>query len=220
MQDAVIIEPRSQHISSIIWLHGLGADGHDFEAIVPELGLSDELGIRYLFPHAPVMPITINGGMTMRAWYDVRNPDLTEQEDNDSIKQSSQIIQNYIDAELDKGIASNRIILAGFSQGGAIALYTGLRYSKPLAGILALSTYLPLSQTTESELHTANQSTNILQLHGQFDPVIPVYTGKKSFELMKHLNLDINWIDYPMQHSVCGPEINDIAVWIKSRLVS
>lgn len=216
--DAVIIEPRQQHSASIIWLHGLGADGHDFEAIVPELKLSDELGIRFIFPHAPKMPISINGGMSMRAWYDVRNPDLTLQEDSDSIKLSSRLIKTFVEHELDSGIVSNRIILAGFSQGGAIALYTGLRYSQPLAGILALSTYLPLLDNTASDINSANQSTSILQMHGQFDPIIPISTAKRTYELMQKLGLNIDWKDYPIPHSLCAPQIEVISSWIKQQL--
>ena len=142
--DAVIIEPRETHKASIIWLHGLGADGHDFEPIVPELYLSTKLGIRFIFPNAPIRPITINGKTKMRAWYDIKSSNLREMEDIESIIESSNLIYNYIDTEIKRGISSNKIILAGFSQGGAIALHAGLRYPSQLAGLLALSTYLPI----------------------------------------------------------------------------
>lgn len=143
-QDAVVIEPHSTHKASVIWLHGLGADGHDFEPIVPELKLPNDLGIRFIFPHAPKRPIAINGGMVMRAWYDIRIPDLSLQEDEDSIRESSDILSSYIDAEINAGITADKILIAGFSQGGAMTLFTGLRYPQKLAGLLALSTYLPL----------------------------------------------------------------------------
>ena len=218
MTDAVIIHPKQQHKSSIIWLHGLGADGHDFEPIVPELGLNDELGIKFIFPHAPHMPVTINAGMTMRAWYDVKHPDLTQQEDEKSIIQSAKIIEDLLLSEITNGIPADHIILAGFSQGGAIALYQGLRFNQSLAGILALSTYLPLSSTTESEKNSANQSTAILQMHGQFDPVIPVTTARNSFEYMRQMGLNIEWKEYPMPHSLYPQQVTDIGQWIENRL--
>lgn len=215
--DAVIIEPSQHHSASVIWLHGLGADGHDFESIVPELDL-DDLGVRFIFPHAPKMPITINGGMTMRAWYDVRSPDLTQMEDADTIKVSAKIIRTFIDAEVDKGIPSERILLAGFSQGGAIALYTGLRFAQPLAGLLALSTYLPLQNATESEVKPSNQAIDILQMHGTFDPVIPLLTARNSFYRMQEFGLNIDWKEYPIPHSLCGQQVKDIADWIRQQL--
>lgn len=214
MQEAVIVESKSEHKATIIWLHGLGADGHDFEPIVPQLRLDDELGIRFIFPHAPIMPVTINGGMQMRAWYDIKSADLTQREDLATTKASAETIKRFIEAEIDSGIASEKIIIAGFSQGGAISLYTGLRFDKPLAGILALSTYLPIKDSTESELHENNKSTPIMQMHGQFDPIIPMTTAKQSFDYMKQLGLDIEWKDYRMEHSVAPEQIRDITEWI------
>lgn len=219
----VIIEPRqpSQGQSaraSVIWLHGLGADGHDFEPIVPELRLAPALGIRFVFPHAPQRPVTINAGMTMRAWYDVRSPDLTALEDAESINASSAILHDYIDAEIARGINSNRIIVAGFSQGGAIALHAGLRYGQPLGGILALSCYLPLPETLANEANPAQKSTPILQLHGSSDPVIPVTKGETTRDLLIQSGYAVEWHSYPMPHSVCIEEIAVISNWLQTQL--
>ncbi len=214
IQDAVIIEPASTHHASVIWLHGLGADGHDFEAIVPELRLPDHLGIRFIFPHAPVRPVTINGGMAMRAWYDVRSPDLRQQEDRESIESSAGLLSDYIESEIARNIPSNRILVAGFSQGGAIALHAGLRYPFRLAGLLALSTYLPLSDRLQSEAHASNSDTPIMMAHGTLDPVIPVFQGKQSYEILNLAGFQITWHEYTMQHAVCPQEIRDISAWI------
>jgi phospholipase/carboxylesterase len=215
--DAVIIEPKSEHKASVIWLHGLGADGHDFEAIVPELNLDDDLGIRFIFPNAPVRPVTINGGMAMRAWYDVKSPNLRELEDIDSISESHELIIQYISGERDKGIPANKIILAGFSQGGAITLHTGLRFPENLAGLLALSTYLPLPNKLDKEA-TANKDISIFMAHGVADPVIPVDQGKTSSQTLTDHGYKVDWHEYMMQHAVCLEEINAIAAWIKKVL--
>lgn len=217
--NAVIIEPETAQKASVIWLHGLGADGHDFEPIVPELHLPEGLGVRFVFPHAPVRAVTINGGMQMRAWYDVRHMDLRLQEDADSIIDSAEITRNYIEAEIAGGIPADKIILAGFSQGGAIALYAGLRYPEKLAGLLALSAYLPLPARLASEGCDANKTVDIMMAHGIYDPVIPVVAGKQSCELLQQLGYRANWRTYPMQHAVCLEEIKDISDWLKSRLV-
>ncbi len=216
-QDAIIIEARDKHKASVIWLHGLGADGHDFEAIVPDLGLPNELGIRFIFPNAPIRPVTINGGMSMRAWYDVKSPNLRELEDIESISESSNLINQYIDAEIESGITASKIILAGFSQGGAIALHTGLRYSSPLAGLLALSTYLPLPDQLEIETFS-NKDVPIMMAHGEFDPVIPVEQGRSSRQTLKDYGYTVEWYEYTMQHAVCPEEINAIGSWIKQLL--
>ena len=216
--NAVVIEARSGHKASVIWLHGLGADGHDFELIVPELHLPDNLGIRFIFPHAPIRPVTINGGMSMRAWYDVRQNDLSKQEDTASIEDSANILNSYIKAELACGISADRIVIAGFSQGGAIALFAGLRYPEKLAGLLALSTYLPLADRLASEASTENKAVPIMMLHGTFDPVIPVILGKRSCELLQQSGYPVEWRTYPMQHAVCSQEIRDISTWLKTRL--
>ena len=217
-QHAVIIEPRYSHKASVIWLHGLGADGHDFEPIVPELHLPDNLGIRFIFPHAPVRPVTINGGMAMRAWYDVRGSDLSKQEDAVSIEDSARILDSYINAELAEGIAAGKIVIAGFSQGGAIILHAGLRYPERLAGLLALSTYLPLPDRLAGEAHPENAAVPIMMLHGTFDPVIPVTLGKRSCDFLQQSGYPVEWRTYPMQHAVCPQEIRDISLWLKTRL--
>lgn len=217
-QDAVIIEAKDAHKASVIWLHGLGADGHDFEPIVPELNLPNELGIRFIFPNAPVRPVTINGGMAMRAWYDIKSPNLREKEDTGSIIESSELINLYIQAEIDSGISSEKIVLAGFSQGGAIALYTGLRYPARLAGLLALSCYLPIPEQLASEASSNNKDVPIMMGHGISDPVIPVDQGRASSETMKELGYKVEWNEYMMQHAVCLEEINAIGAWIKKVL--
>jgi phospholipase/carboxylesterase len=217
-QNAVIIEAKNEHKASVIWLHGLGADGHDFESIVPELRLDDDLGIKFIFPNAPIRPVTINGGMGMRAWYDVKSPNLREMEDADSISESSKLINHYIETEIEAGISANKIILAGFSQGGAIALHAGLRYSTPLAGLLALSTYLPMPEQLENGA-SDNKTIPIMMAHGTADPVIPVDQGRNSSQMLKEHGYGVEWHEYMMQHAVCLEEINAIAAWIKKCLV-
>lgn len=214
----VTINPPESATACIIWLHGLGADGHDFEPIVPELPEAVTQTTRFIFPHAPRRPISINGGMMMRGWYDVIAMDLTVKQDVVGTVHSQQIINEYIDQQIKAGIASKKIILAGFSQGGAIALYTGLRYSQPLGGILALSTYLPLAEKTADEIHSANRSVEIFMGHGEFDPVIPVKHGEKSCAHLQELGYHVEWHSYPMQHSVNAAEITDLGRWLKQRL--
>ncbi len=216
--DAVIIEPQGTHKASIIWLHGLGADGHDFEAIVPELRLSAILGIRFIFPNAPIRPITINGKAEMRGWYDIKSSNLREMEDINSIIESSDLIHNYIDTEIKKGISSNKIILAGFSQGGAIALHAGLRYPSELAGLLALSTYLPIPKSLKKE--TSNhKEMPIMMMHGSDDNIIPIEQSRSSWQaLIKH-GYTVEWNEYPMQHTICSEEISVIGGWIMKRLL-
>ncbi len=216
--EAVIIEPVSEHKASIIWLHGLGADGHDFEPIVPELRLAADLGIRFIFPHAPVRPVTINAGIPMRAWYDVRNPDLRQFEDAVSIIESTTLINRYIERETESGIPAGKIIIAGFSQGGAITLHCGLRYSERLAGLLALSTYLPLPDRLSNEASNINRDIPIMMMHGEYDPLIPVTAGRQSCEFLKQAGYDVSWKTYPMPHAVCAEEIGDISVWLNERL--
>lgn len=200
----------------VIWLHGLGADGHDFVPIVPELGLSTSPSVRFIFPHAPMQAVTINGGYVMRAWYDIVAADLRARQDAKGTRQSRQEIEAIIDQQIALGIESKHIVLAGFSQGGAIALYTGLRYPKPLAGIMALSTYLPLAASTEAEIHTANRQIPIFMAHGQFDNVVPLEAGVVSRRQLEQLGYPLQWQEYPMQHSVCPEEIADIGKWLRS----
>ena len=216
--DAVIIEPQGTHKASIIWLHGLGADGHDFEPIVPELCLSAKLGIRFIFPNAPIRPITINGKAEMRGWYDIKSSNLLEMEDIKSITESSGLIHNYIDTEIKKGISSNKIILAGFSQGGAIALHAGLRYPSELAGLLALSTYLPIPKNLKKE--TSNhKKMPIMMMHGVDDNIISIEQGRSSRRTLAEHGYTIEWNEYPMRHAICIEEISVIDGWIMKRLL-
>lgn len=217
----VEINPQGEHKSSIIWLHGLGASGHDFEPVVPELHVPPELGLRFVFPHAPERAVTINGGMVMPAWYDILNIDLqkasrkvTTQDVLDSSAQTSALIQR----ELDLGIPSEKIILAGFSQGGAIALHTSVRYPKKLAGILALSTYLPTGGLAE-EHHTANLETPVWMASGRLDLVVPKGASISAGEELKQAGFQVNWNEYPnMGHSLCLEEIVDIGMWVREVL--
>lgn len=218
MHDAVIVEPSATHRASVIWLHGLGADGHDFETIVPELGLGEELGIRFIFPHAPERPVTINGGMVMRSWYDIKDPDLSVQRDRRDFDSSGAILEAWIMAEIEAGIPANRIIAAGFSQGGAIALHCGLAFPERLAGLLIMSSYLPFADVIEQEQAKVNNDTPILMMHGKFDPVIPIEFARQTCEILKHHDYPIEWHDYPMQHGVCMEEIQRIATWLTMRL--
>lgn len=211
--DKLELGPREQPRASVIWLHGLGADGSDFEPIVPQLGLPDD--VRFVFPHAPVRPVTINGGMPMRAWYDISMSGSEFVEDEAGIRESQQQLERLIEAELELGVPAERIVLAGFSQGGAIVLHTGLRYSASLAGIMALSTYLPLSGRLASERSTASQSTPIFMAHGQLDQMVPLQVGQRSRDYLLELGQPVEWHDYPIEHQVSMDEIKDIAAWLK-----
>lgn len=212
--DPVVIEPKESPTASVIWLHGLGADGHDFEPVVPELNLVNASEVRFVFPHAPHRPVTINGGAVMRAWYDVVEADLERSPDESGVHASEQILKGYIDAEVSEGIPTERIILAGFSQGGAIALHTALRYPRPLAGILALSTYLPLHQELTLEAHSANRSISIFMAHGSSDPMITLAQAENSRDFLRSLGYLIEWHTYPMPHAVIREEIRDIGDWV------
>lgn len=210
----VEIEPAGTARSSVIWMHGLGADANDFRPIVGEMRLPAELGIRFVFPNAPIRPVTINGGMRMRAWYDVLTMDLPRREDPDGVYDSGRALVALIEREKERGVPAERIVLAGFSQGGAMALHTGLRYPEPLAGILALSCYIPLTDRLNAERHPANQATPILITHGDYDAVIPMRYGQLSIERLQSLGYQPQWHDYSMGHEVCWEEIRDIAAWL------
>ena len=203
--ETIEIETGPRPEASVIWLHGLGADGHDFEPIVPELRLSK--AVRFIFPHAPVRPVTINSGMRMRAWYDIfqfgGGP-----EDEKGIRESEGLLRNLIETEKSKGI--KKIMLAGFSQGGAIVLQAGLRYPERLAGIMALSTYLPISATLEKEKNQANQDLPLFMAHGAYDDIIPLRRAEQSKDLLVKSGYPVEWHTYPMPHSVCPEEIQDI----------
>lgn len=210
------IEPGSPADAAVIWLHGLGADGHDFEPIVPELHLPESLPIRFIFPHAPVRPVTINAGEEMRAWYDF--VPHSETAGADDIATSAAQIRGLVHREMERGIDSERIVLAGFSQGGVIALYTGLRFEHRLAGIVALSTYLYDLTTTERERTDANLAIPIFMAHGTHDPMIPVMRAATSRENLIRLGYDVRWFDYPMGHQVCLEEVQEISAFFQEVL--
>jgi len=209
------IRPETAHKYSVIWLHGLGADGHDFEAIVPELGLPEEHGIAFIFPNAPVQAVTINGGMEMRSWYDILEMSLERKVDKQGIFQSSALIEQLISKEIQKGIPSENILLAGFSQGGVVALHTALRFTESLAGILALSTYLPTIEELKTEAAKENQTTPIFMAHGEMDGVIDMRAAKTAFSQLKALQYPVSWHQYEMDHAVCQQEIGDISIFIR-----
>ena len=214
--DFIEIETASSVDASIIWLHGLGANGHDFEPIVPELSLPKAAAIRFIFPHAPSIPVTINNRMVMPAWYDITDMSMDRDIDHVQIMQSSDRICELIKCEIDRGIVSKRIIIAGFSQGGAVAYQAGLCYPEPLAGVMALSTYLATSQTIKPS--SANRGIPVLVCHGRFDMVVPEFLGKKAVDTLKSLGYAPEYHSYPMQHAVCAEEISDISNWIQSVL--
>jgi phospholipase/carboxylesterase len=215
--DAVVLAPATPATASVIWLHGLGADGNDFVPIVPELRLPPGLALRFVFPHAPMRPVTINNGMRMRAWYDIKELSASGAADEAGIRESAAILAKFIQRERDAGIAANRIVVAGFSQGGAIALHAALRHPERLAGVMALSTYLPLRATLAAEAAKANHDLPILMCHGSFDPVLPLQLGSTSRDLLLAAGYPVEWKEYPMQHQVCIDEIRDIAAWLRCR---
>ena len=217
---AVILNPSVTATAAVIWLHGLGADGHDFVPIVPELGLPEDHAIRFIFPNAPVRRVTINNGMPMRAWYDILSLTRMSQQDEAGIRDSEKIVQGFIQRELDAGIAARRIVIAGFSQGGAIALQTALRYPQRLAGLLPLSTYLPMADKLATEASAANRDLPILMCHGEFDPVLPYSMGENSWEILRAGGYAVDWRSYPMQHQVCADEIEAIGAWLREKLAS
>lgn len=212
----VELNPATAATAAIIWLHGLGADGHDFEPIVPELKLPPELAIRYVFPHAPSMPVTVNNGAVMPAWYDILNFDTERRCNVAQLLASSAAVHKLIDRELERGIASDRIILAGFSQGGAVNFQAGLTYDKPLGGMLALSTYFPTAEAVE--VHPANAGLPILLCHGTSDPLLPLSMARNSKRELERLGLGAELKTYPMGHSLCLEELLDIAEFIHAHL--
>ncbi len=211
------IESAPAPDAAVIWLHGLGADGHDFEPIVPELELPPRLRLRFVFPHAPVRPVTINMGMPMRAWYDILQMGAGK-EDEAGIRASQALLEALVERERRRGVDARRIVLAGFSQGGAIALHTGLRHPEPLAGILALSTYLPLAAKLAAERSAANRDLPVFMAHGAQDPMIGIARARDSRGALEALGYPVEWQEYAMTHSVCGEEIADIAAWLLRRL--
>jgi len=216
--ERIAVEPPSSPAdAAVVWMHGLGADGHDFPPIVAELGLPADHGVRFVFPHAPRIPVTINGGMVMRAWYDILTMDLERRCDADGVERSAQHAADLVAHEREQGIPSERILLAGFSQGGAIALHQGLRHPEPLAGIVALSTYLPVP-VEEGDLSPTARATPVFQAHGTMDPMVPSQRGEAARERLTELGVDVEWHDYPMMHQVCLEEIEALGAWLRRRL--
>lgn len=215
--ETIEIESRPNPTAAVIWMHGLGADGNDFVPIVNELDLSGAPAIRFVFPHAPTRPVTINNGYVMRAWYDVSFGDLeghSRKADERGVRESQAQIGQLIARENARNIASRNIVLAGFSQGGAVALQTGLRYAETLAGVMALSTYLPLAESFAQEATAANAKTPVFMAHGTHDPVVAYARGRTSAEHLQQAGYAVEWHDYPMQHSVCLEEIADVGRWL------
>ena len=210
--ETIEIETAAHPTASIIWLHGLGADGHDFEPIVPELVRGEAW--RFIFPHATPRPVTLNGGMRMRAWYDMIGLNRQAKEDEPGFRGTDASIRELIDTEVERGIPSSRIVLAGFSQGGAVALYTAPRYRERLAGIMALSTYLPLAARLETERDAANNGASIFMAHGLGDATLPIAMGLESRDVLKSLGYAVDWHQYPMGHAVCPAEIADIRAYL------
>lgn len=213
--ETIQIESAPNPTAAVIWMHGLGADGSDFVPIVRELDLTGCPPIRFVFPHAPAIPVTINGGFVMRAWYDILGSDIAKREDEKGLRTSQAAIEGLIEQEKSRGIAANRIVLAGFSQGCAIALQTGLRHPEKLAGLLCLSGYVPLHTTLMEERHKANHETPIFMAHGRGDQVIPIDRAEMSRDFLKALGHSVEWHEYTMQHSVCVEEIDDISAWLQ-----
>ena len=214
----VEVETGAEPSASVIWLHGLGADGHDFEPIVPELRLPATLPTRFVFPHAPVRPVTINGGMAMRAWYDIVTLDRGGPVDSAGIDESSAALEALIERERERGIAPARIVVAGFSQGGAIAINTALRAETKLAGLMGLSTWLALPDALQRD--DLDTSIPVFMAHGQFDPMIPIQYGRGSADRLVGAGFDVEWHDYPMAHAVCPQEIVDISSWLSGVLAA
>lgn len=217
LDPSIIIEPKNQAKSAVIWLHGLGADGHDFEGILPQLNLPLEHDIRFIFPHAPVQPVTVNGGMVMRSWYDILSMSIADRVDIEGVEQSSAILNELIEQQVKEGIAAQHIVLAGFSQGGLIALHTGLNAKYTLAGVMALSTYYPEACLKSDKVFKTEMP--IFMAHGSYDQVIPLNIAESSRNLLIEQGYDVEWRTYPMEHSVCMAEIEQISAWLQDKLL-
>lgn len=216
--ECIEIETGPNPERAVIWLHGLGADGNDFAPVVPEFRLDGFPAIRFVFPHAPVQPVTINNGMMMRAWYDIFTPELIRREDEAGLRKSEAAVRALIARENERGVPTKRIVLAGFSQGCAMTLQTGLRLPEQLAGMVGLSGYLPLSDKAAAERHDANRQTPIFMGHGSMDPVVALERAEASRDLLRDLGYTVSWKVYPMPHSVCLEEINDVAAFLREAL--
>jgi len=219
-EESVVLEPATTADAAVIWLHGLGADGYDFVPIVDELRLPPAMAVRFIFPHALPRPVTINNGFVMRAWYDITGLGPDRKEDDAGIRESAGVVNGYIEQQNARGVATERIVIAGFSQGGAIALQASLRYPKRLGGVMALSTYLPLRDSVAAEASPANKDVPILMCHGLRDPMIAAAIGKASRDQLVSLGYQVEWQSYPMEHQVCMEEVLDISRWLQARLES
>ncbi len=215
---AVEIDPDGRPSASVIWLHGLGADGHDFEPIVPALRLPKESRVRFVFPHAPMRPVTINGGYVMRAWYDIKTLDLDRMVEEDDLETSRHQLETWIRNERAAGVPSERIVVAGFSQGGAIALYAGLSFEERLGGIIALSCYHPLLHLIKERRASANEALPIFMAHGTYDPIVPLSLAEKTVKALREEGYRPEWRTYPLPHSVSPDEISDIGRFLSNRL--
>lgn len=214
----VEVNPTNPAKATVIWLHGLGDSGNGFAPIVPELKLPESLAIRFVFPHAPIRRVTINNNMQMRAWYDITSLDFNNRADSQGVHESASQVEQLIDAEIASGIAPERIVLAGFSQGGVIALHLATRIEKKIGGILALSTYMSEPESLSAQAQQANKNTPILMAHGQQDDVVPMYMGHAALKVLEQNGYQVQWRDYVMQHSVCPQELHDISVWLQQCL--
>jgi len=214
----VTLVPRVPALASVILLHGLGADGWDFVPIVGELGLPESLPVRFVFPHAPVRPVTVNNGFEMRAWYDIKSFTAAGRADAMGLAESAQRVNDYLRNEIALGVPASRVVLAGFSQGGAVALHAGLRFPQRLAGILALSTYLPFPGALAAERSEANADVPILMCHGRADPLLPFSMGTESRDWLRAHRYTVEWREYPMQHEVCPEELAEVGRWLRARL--
>jgi phospholipase/carboxylesterase len=212
---AVEINPDGPVRASVIWLHGLGADGHDFAAIVPELALPPEMGVRFVLPHAPSIPVTLNAGMVMPAWYDISEVDLERRHDERGIRHSAQQVAALMEREHERGVPWNRIVLAGFSQGGAVALFQGLRHPHRLAGVIALSTYLVVAETLDQEASQANKDVPVYQAHGSLDPMVPFDRGDAAKNELQQRGYEVEFHSYPIPHSVCIEEIQSVKAFLE-----
>lgn len=219
MQDLkyIEIETNPNPTASVIWLHGLGASGHDFEPVVPELGLPSDAAVRFIFPHAPNLPVTVNGGMVMPAWYDIVAMDINRKVDKDQLVASSDAVAKLVDQEIARGVSSEHIVIAGFSQGGAVAYELGLSYPKRLAGIIALSTYFATAETVQ--VSEANRGIPIKVYHGTRDPVVPESLGRMSVEKLRELGFSPSYKTFPMEHSVCMEEIVEIGEFLRNQVL-
>ena len=214
-----LVAPAGPATASVVWLHGLGASGHDFVPVVPHLGIPRDAGVRFVFPHAPMMPVTINGGFVMPAWYDILDTTLERKVDLEGVRASHERVLALLRREHEEfGVAYDRMVLAGFSQGGAIALYTGLRLDQPLAGVMALSTYLLGEDTMGAEASEPGRSRDLFAAHGTADPMVPYRGGKHAADTLAFFGWDVEWHEYPMQHEVCLEEIEAIGVWLRKVL--